>query len=50
LVTPAGTFKQVLRTEETTPLEPGEKEYKLYAPGVGLIQDNTLKLVRYSSH
>lgn len=47
LNTPAGAFKQVLKTEETTPVEPGEKEYKLYAPGVGLIQDNTLKLVKY---
>jgi hypothetical protein len=48
LNTPAGTFKQVLKTEETTPLEPGEKEYKLYAPGIGLIQDNTLKLIKYT--
>ena len=26
LDTPAGTFKQVLKTEETNPLKPGEKE------------------------
>jgi hypothetical protein len=50
LDTPAGTFKQVLKTEETTPLEPDEKEYKLYALGIGLIQDNTLKLVKYTSY
>lgn len=36
--TPAGEFQQVLKTEETTTLEPGEKEYKFYAPGLGLIQ------------
>jgi hypothetical protein len=31
----AGTFTQCLRTRETTPLEPGLKEAKWYAPGVG---------------
>ena len=44
---PAGTFKNCVRVEETTPLEPGVKEYKVYAPGVGLIDDNGLRLVRY---
>jgi hypothetical protein len=44
---PAGTFKNVLKTEETNPLEPGEREYKFYAPGVGLIQDEALKLVKH---
>jgi hypothetical protein len=34
LNTPAGDLK----TEETNPLEPGEKEFKFYAPGIGLIQ------------
>ena len=47
--TPAGTFTNVLRTLETTPLEPLAKETKLYAPGVGLIQDGSLKLVRYGT-
>jgi hypothetical protein len=45
--TPAGKFEKVLKTLETTPLEPKEKSYKHYAPGVGLIQDSDLKLVRY---
>ncbi len=45
MTTEAGTFESVLRIEETTPLEPGVKEYKYYAPGVGLIQDGNLKLV-----
>jgi hypothetical protein len=43
----AGDFEQVLKTEETTPLEPGVKEYKYYAPGVGLIKDGDMELVRY---
>jgi hypothetical protein len=47
LDTPAGHFANVLETEETTPLEPGQREIKRYAPGVGLIQDAGLKLVSY---
>jgi hypothetical protein len=47
LQTPAGDFEGVLRVEETTPLEPGIKEYKLHAKGVGLVQDGPLVLVNY---
>lgn len=45
--TPAGKFANVLRTEETTLLEPKDISYKLYAPGVGLIQDDKLVLKKY---
>jgi hypothetical protein len=45
--TPAGEFKDCLKVEETTPLEVGVKEYKYYATGVGLVQDGSLKLVKY---
>jgi hypothetical protein len=45
--TPAGEFKNCLKIEETTPLEPGNKEYKYYARGVGLVQDGALKLVKH---
>ena len=45
LKTPAGVFTNVLKMEETTPLEPKAKEAKYYASGVGLIQDGDLKLV-----
>lgn len=45
--TPAGIFDHCVRIEETTPLEPDEKEYKTYAPGIGLIEDGTLTLVKY---
>jgi hypothetical protein len=41
---PAGTFENVLRTKETTPLEKG-KSFKLYAPDVGMIRDSGLDLV-----
>lgn len=43
----AGAFTNCLKTEETTPLEPKGKEYKLYAPGIGLIQDEDLLLTKY---
>ena len=48
LDTPAGTFDQVLKTEETNPLNPDEKEFKFYAPGIGLIQEEVIKLVNYT--
>ena len=44
--TPAGEFRDCLKVEETTPLEPGVREYKYYARGVGLVQDGDLKLVK----
>ena len=40
---PFGSFTQLLRTREWTPLEPGVAEEKLYAPGVGLIQTKTVE-------
>jgi len=48
VTTPAGTFERCLKTEETTPLERGAREFKLYAPGVGLIRDGPLDLVSYT--
>lgn len=44
---PAGAFKNCLLVTETTPLEPNTEEYKTYAPGIGLIRDGSLQLVRY---
>lgn len=49
LDTPAGKFEKVLETEETNALKPDEKESKFYAPGIGLIQEETLKLVKYGN-
>ncbi len=49
LKTPAGEFHDCLKTEETTPLEPGVKEYKIYSKGIGIIQDGDLLLKRYGS-
>lgn len=47
LKTPAGDFHNCLKTEETTPLEPGVKEYKVYVKGIGIIQDGDLLLTKY---
>ena len=46
--TPAGTFKNCIRVEETSGIDPDEKCYKTYAPSVGLIQDEDLLLTGYS--
>lgn len=45
--TPAGEFINCLMTEETNALNPKEKEYKVYAPGIGLLKDEELLLVKY---
>lgn len=47
LETPAGKFDRVLRTRETSPLEPAAEEFKYYARGVGLVIDADLELVSY---
>jgi hypothetical protein len=43
---PAGTFHDTIRVREFNPLD-GDKGYKEYARGVGLITDSTLVLVEY---
>jgi hypothetical protein len=44
---PAGEFTHCVKTEETSQLEPRLKEYKFYAPGVGLVKDGPFLLVKY---
>jgi hypothetical protein len=46
---PAGTYQNCLKTKETTPLEPKTKESKYYAPGVGLIKDKDMLLVKITA-
>src|SRR3989442_7492885 len=43
--TPAGEFTNCLKIRETTPLQV-ITEYKYYAPGIGMVRDGTLKLVK----
>ena len=47
LETPAGKYTNVLKIEETTPLEPKDVSHKLYASGIGLIKDGDLLLKKY---
>jgi len=47
LTTPAGTFERCLKSKETTPLEKLAREFKIYAPGVGLVKDGDLVLVSH---
>lgn len=47
LQTPAGTFSEVLKTRETTPLNAAETDHKTYAQGIGLIQDAGLLVTRH---
>jgi hypothetical protein len=49
LKTPAGAFDRCVKTRETTPLEKFARDYKIYAPGVGLIKDGEMELVSVST-
>jgi hypothetical protein len=46
--TPAGTFRDCVEVLETTPLEPGATSVKRYCPEIGLVVDDTVKLVDFS--
>ena len=46
VTTPAGAFKDCVKTKETSKVEKGS-EYKGYAKGVGMVVDGKLKLVKY---
>lgn len=48
--TQIGEFQKCLKVQETTPLEPKEKEHKFYAPGIGLVQEGSLRLVHYGTN
>ena len=45
LTVPLGTYEDVLKIDETSPLEPGSLSEKWYAPGVGTIKDDEVELV-----
>jgi hypothetical protein len=47
--TPAGEFTNCLKLKETTPLEPGVTDYKYYAPGIGMVQDGSLRLATFGT-
>ena len=45
--TPAGTFSRCMKLKETSAIDITAKEYKYYAPGIGLIRDESLRLIKY---
>jgi hypothetical protein len=45
--TPAGSFSNALKTEEGSALDPGEHEFKTYAPGIGLAVEEDLRLAEH---
>lgn len=45
--TPAGTFQRCLKVKETSALDLGASEYKYYAPGIGLVRDAEMQLVKH---
>lgn len=47
LKTPAGDFRNCLKVRESSKIERAAKEYKTYAPGIGVAQKDELKLTRY---
>ena len=47
ITTPAGSFSKCIKMEETTPMEPKAKDYKVYALGIGLVRDGDLLLTKY---
>jgi hypothetical protein len=48
--TPAGTFEHCMQTQITSPMTPGDKEYRCYAPGIGLVQFESMLLVKHGFH
>lgn len=44
---PVGDTKNVMKTFETSAVEPGAKEYKYYARGIGLVKDEDMLLTRH---
>ncbi len=47
LETASGEFSHCIKLEETSPLEPLARGYKLFAPGVGIVVDDKLVLTKH---
>lgn len=47
--TPGGRFEGCVEVHETTPLEPDDLSVKVYAPGVGLVRDDSVLLVEHGT-
>ena len=47
LTTPAGKFENCLKTQEGSALKPREREFKIYAQGIGLLKDGDMLLTKH---
>jgi hypothetical protein len=47
--TPAGTFAKCMKVKEGSELDLNVTEYKYHAPGIGLVRDEDVRLVKYGS-
>ena len=45
--TPAGTFSGCMKVKDGSAIELFAKEYKYYAPGIGLVRDEDVRLIRH---
>jgi hypothetical protein len=45
--TPAGTFSGCMKVKESSAIDLFAKEYKYYAPGIGLVGDEDVRLIRH---
>ena len=45
--TPAGKFPQCMKVKEGSALKLTETEYKYHAPGIGLVRDEDVRLIKY---
>lgn len=45
--TPAGTFKSCMKVKETSAIDRSAQEFKYHAPGIGLVRDEDLQLVKH---
>jgi hypothetical protein len=45
--TPAGSFTKCMKVQETSAIDLVAKEYKYHAPGIGLIRDEDLVLIKH---
>lgn len=45
--TPAGIFSKCMKVKEGSAIETFAEEYKYYAPGIGLVRDEDVRLIKY---
>ncbi len=45
--TPAGTFTKCMKVKEGSAIDLTATEYKYHAPGIGLVRDEDLRLIKY---